>query len=688
MTQSNYCVGDWEVRPELNQLRCGARAQVIEPRLIALLGCFASEPGRVFNRDALIDKAWAGVIVSESTINHTVGMLRRALGDDARDPRYIQTVAKKGYRLIAEVGPIAAATESPPAFRPSALQALGFALGLSAIAGLVFWKTTLEVPASTASLSGWTEVQPLTSMRGVETTPAIDALAGQLYFAHTDPDQRFADLYRQSLTGGVPERLLPASPDSHESSPAPSPDGRWLAFARHMGGDCQIHLLALTGGALARNAREVSELAPCGPYDSRIQWLSADELMFVSAAAAREPIRVRRLNINSGERSEVTDASAGVGDFSFALSADRQQIAFLRTTHWNHSELYIQDLVSGERRLLQQLPTWFFDLAWSADGLSIYYASDPAQRTLSAIDVSTGQVRQVRNPAQGLFNFQVLESTQQLLASQRSWDSNIYIATLGESGDAQQIVASTRADWQPRLSPDGQVLAFLSDRTGAHEIWATDERGRNARQLSHLAGRLQIHVLAWSSDNRSIVYDDIDGQLHLLDVNSGQTTTLDDAGQMARNPSFSLDSQRVLYTAYASGSWQIWELTLATGQARQLTRHGAFSARYRNDGTLLISKYYKSGLWQVDPASGTEQLVVPQLMTGPLQQWVVRDQGIYYLDDSVGYPQLMFRQWGAQQAQLIRDLPSPGSSFEVSASGKQLMFTQADDNAADIVLLH
>ena len=98
-----YQVGDWAVYPELNQMTQGDKIITLEPRILTLLNCFSQHPDQVLNRDMLIEKAWDGIIVSESTINHTVGALRRVLGDKARNPRYIQTVAKKGYRLVAVV---------------------------------------------------------------------------------------------------------------------------------------------------------------------------------------------------------------------------------------------------------------------------------------------------------------------------------------------------------------------------------------------------------------------------------------------------------------------------------------------------------------------------------------------------------------------------------------------------------
>ena len=66
-----------------------------------LLCLLASEPGRVFSKQELFDRVWGLEVVEDVTLSRCISDLRRALGDDARAPRYIETLPKRGYRLIA-----------------------------------------------------------------------------------------------------------------------------------------------------------------------------------------------------------------------------------------------------------------------------------------------------------------------------------------------------------------------------------------------------------------------------------------------------------------------------------------------------------------------------------------------------------------------------------------------------------
>lgn len=70
-----------------------------------LLFLLAGAPGRVFSRERILDALWPGLIVGDDALARTVSKLRQALGDDARAPRYIETISRRGYRLLADVVP-------------------------------------------------------------------------------------------------------------------------------------------------------------------------------------------------------------------------------------------------------------------------------------------------------------------------------------------------------------------------------------------------------------------------------------------------------------------------------------------------------------------------------------------------------------------------------------------------------
>jgi len=112
-------IGDWLVDPRDDSLTRGTERAKIEPRTMRLLMRLAQAKGAVVSQEELLESVWTGVVVGTASIYQSMSQLRKVLGDSDDPPRYIETVARKGYRLIARVSTPAAvpvAAEPTPAF--------------------------------------------------------------------------------------------------------------------------------------------------------------------------------------------------------------------------------------------------------------------------------------------------------------------------------------------------------------------------------------------------------------------------------------------------------------------------------------------------------------------------------------------------------------------------------------------
>ncbi|WP_407353809.1 winged helix-turn-helix domain-containing protein [Luteimonas sp. R10] len=102
-------VGDWRADRAAGELSGPAGTRRLEPKVMDLLFLLAARPGEVLGREAIMAALWPGVVVGDDSLARTVSKLRQALGDDARAPRYVETIAKRGYRWC---GPAAAAGDA------------------------------------------------------------------------------------------------------------------------------------------------------------------------------------------------------------------------------------------------------------------------------------------------------------------------------------------------------------------------------------------------------------------------------------------------------------------------------------------------------------------------------------------------------------------------------------------------
>ena len=119
-------IGDWCVDPASGQIsrdgkisRDGQTAR-LETRALSLLLCLAEHQGQVVSIDTLLDRAWPGIAVSPDSVYQAITSLRRVLGDDPKQPAYIATVPRLGYRMVAPVGPWSTTPAAPDAPTPAA----------------------------------------------------------------------------------------------------------------------------------------------------------------------------------------------------------------------------------------------------------------------------------------------------------------------------------------------------------------------------------------------------------------------------------------------------------------------------------------------------------------------------------------------------------------------------------------
>lgn len=152
MAATRFRFDEFELDLERYELARGDRAVEVEPRVLDLLGYLVRAGGRVVSKDELIERVWAEGAVSDAALSRAVHRARRALDDDAAEPRWIETVHGRGYRFLGEARPAAAegppgdsgTSESPPA-RPASRRPVR-----AALAALVALSAALAV-----LLVGW-----------------------------------------------------------------------------------------------------------------------------------------------------------------------------------------------------------------------------------------------------------------------------------------------------------------------------------------------------------------------------------------------------------------------------------------------------------------------------------------------------------------------------------------------------
>jgi TolB-like protein/DNA-binding winged helix-turn-helix (wHTH) protein len=141
-----FQVGLWRADPGLNTLSMNGSTIRLEPKLMEVLVCLASRAGEPVSKDTILKTVWPGTFVSDDVLTRSVSELRRVFEDDPRSPRFIETIPKRGYRLVAPVEQISREKGTGPAarvklfWRPNRYWIIAAAIALILILtlGLVF----------------------------------------------------------------------------------------------------------------------------------------------------------------------------------------------------------------------------------------------------------------------------------------------------------------------------------------------------------------------------------------------------------------------------------------------------------------------------------------------------------------------------------------------------------------------
>lgn len=640
-------MGEWTVHPSLNRLSRGGEDVRVEPKVMQVLEALAATPGEVVTREELVARVWPGVFVTDDVLHRAIRELRRAFGDDTAKPAYVETIRKRGYRLIAAVRP-AGRPEGPP-LQVAAGGPEGLPLHTIATAAVVLAAVLGAVVFVLASRQAPVESSPstvrfvaMTSGPLNEVDPAISPDGTQLAFAMRSEaaDATPADLYITSGAGRTPTRLTAHPAD--DRYPSWSADASTLAFVRIDGSTCEIMLLSM------RDRRE-RRLASCGNSEEpRLSWSKNGDWLVESFAPGPDPIRgwqIARVSITTGVRETLTLPTPGtLGDYNPSVSPDGSRIAFVRGINGATSDLHVVSFSGGTATRV----TWdnqdLVGVDWSADGRSLIYATDRAGGyTIWRIGVDGGEPQLVVGGSAKLKHPSVARATGRVTYESWGYEINLWESPIvdrldleGELASTLKPVVQTSDQWNhsPDLSPDDSQLAFVSTRSGNAEVWVSNRDGSGARQLSAF-GRAAMRAPRWSPDGKTILISAVvNGQpdLYTFEVAGGVMLRLTDDQEDEVAPAWSHDGRAVLFGARHGGTWQLMQMRLADRTRRQLTTDGGYAAQASPDGqTILFTRLERPGVWSMPADGGAATLLVPGVRAAETVNWRATRTGVYYI---------------------------------------------------------
>ena len=191
-------------------------------------------------------------------------------------------------------------------------------------------------------------------------------------------------------------------------------------------------------------------------------------------------------------------------------------------------------------------------------------------------------------------------------------------------------------DFNPQISPDGERIAFESDRSGNGEVWVCDRDGRGAVQLTSFAD-VNAGSPCWSPDGRWNSFDaapDGNADIYVISADGGSPRRLTTAGSGDTVPSWSRDGKWIYFSSTRTGIPQVSKAPAAGGEAVQVTKKGVFPAIEESpDGKFVFyakpegSPRDPTAVWRVPAEGGEEGAVLDSPRPVSFGAWAAVEQG-------------------------------------------------------------
>ncbi|MCK4415119.1 MAG: PD40 domain-containing protein [Candidatus Eisenbacteria sp.] len=685
-----FRLGDFIVRPDLHRLIRGEEVRQIEPRLMQILLLLAERPGEVVSRETLLARVWDEVIVSEETLTVAISDLRAALGDDARRPRFIETIRKGGYRLIAPVEPLAIESPAMPARSTRGGQRRRTAVISAATVALVFiaailWGTRSQAPPRPTLLPA----VPLTSYPGTEIHPARSPDGTRIAFAWNGADEANRDIYVRGRHTEQPLRITddPAA----EYYPAWSPEGDRIAFARS-GEQAGVYEASALGGP----ARQLVGVAASV---FGLDWSpDGEHIVYAVADAAGGMSRLVLLTVETLDTRDLTSPEQEFAcDFQPRFSPDGEAIAFIRSQGPAFAQnVYLYTLETGETRQITSSLRFARGVAWLAGGRELLVSAAPSgTMALWRIHIESGALDWI--PVRGHWpeSPALSRDGRVLVYEEQSFDLDIWRGVLQADGsaliDETPLIASTQTDHSPRYSDDGRQVAFVSTRSGSHEIWICDADGGNLQQLTNLSG---IYVMApcWSPNGNRIAcvtFPDGRAVIHAIDVASAKTTRLSQGSYNDVLYDWSRDGAWLYFDSDSEEDWQMMRMHPDGSGREPIGAPGCtMICEGEADGSVLFMKVGNLGIWERSLAGEEETLRVPGKVLVAWRGWSVATGGIVFTRPTgQGYVIGFYEFESGEQRALARVTGHATLDPVLAPDGTTLLCCRAEQFASDLMIV-
>jgi len=686
--------GAFEVDLRTGELRKSGVRIRLQEQPFKILASLLERPGELVTREELRRRIWPEEEFGDfdHAVNLAVAKLRTALGDSAEQPRFVETLPRRGYRFIGKIttpAPIPAEAEPNRSTRfrhPSPGMMLGLLTSLVCALAVVFAYRGSRPLSSPPTLSAL----PFTTLPGLETSPAFSPDGSRIAFAWNGGPSAGAkgfDLYVKAIGSETLLRLT-QHPSKWISS-AWSPDGTQIAFHRMAGADTGLYLVPALGGPerKLRSTRLPYSVAAPISWSPDGKWIA-----FSDPLPAEPKDRIHLLAVDTLEIREFPHNPKCLHEALATFSHKGDELAYLCVHSTSEFEVYTVPPFGGTPKLISASPTFILGLAWSGDDrrLVLSQASDSGFE-LYDVSLADGSSRRL-DFAENAGWPAVSANGDKLAYSAEGDRTSVWrMDLLHPESPAIELFPSTQSQQDAQYSPDGQHIAFWSFRAGSGDIWMSDADGNNLVQLSKPINNAGCP--RWSPDGKKIVFDSRRSknfEIYVVDISERVPKKLATNIPNISGPSWSRDGKWIYFRSYEALGHKIYRCPAIGGNAVALGgQPDGTSPQESFDGKALYfaTRLSNTGLSVISLNGAFPESAVEGFPATQCNLWTMVPGGIYFVPADEPRS-LRYFDFSKMQIRHAVEIPQHfGAGLSISPDGRWLLFSQVVEDNSNIMLV-
>lgn len=602
-------VGDWWYLPQQDKLvKLNEQGEVTETAELdnlcqKAMNYFILNAGRLITRDEILADVWGVRDVSDGRISRVIRVLRVTLGDDSREPTYIETIPKRGFRFIAPIaevvmpGPVELSLPSeittvatkPPVtpssqWRPYAWVS-AIVLFCCVVAGYFIFQPT--TPSKTAATAPFVPYEAITSLVGLEFEPAVSPDGKFIVYVHKPGDSLKTRLVLQNLESN--EVNILAEDEGLFSGPTWNPEGNAIAYQKQSENEyCQIRQISFSQD---KKITSDSLLSECGVKSSagRLSWSPDGEyLVFPNMSDNSSQLVLMLYPLKGGKTEQLTiPPQASIGDYAARFSKKGNKVAFLRYSGTSAVEIWVVDLETRASRSIAQLKGYPpMNIDWYNDDTEILFPNSNA--TISKVNIETSEITDfiyTESPASDVF---VTKQGRMffVIGSYRKTRIEKHLNPLFSDGnEVTDVFKSSRSEGIAQVNPNSEgPLAVYSNRTGVYQFWFYYPNGKQI-QVSDFKDNYITDSVEFSPRGDTLIAN-VGNELWLFDAKNKPIRISSDS-KAIREPSWSHDGKFINYISVSSGRWKLYRINIETLES-EFVQDGIDFYRESPDGKYIV----------------------------------------------------------------------------------------------------